>query len=203
MQRKIRMRIKIMNMIRSKRKSKRRIGFWNGMHWATEDFEVTLRWTWDASMHPGVASALTSSNWCNELEQSASDPIIGKVLCVCAGLAVAREVVGDSPANSSEALKLLDDWIDDPTVERFDRICDIIFGPDESVEVGPHGVIWWALRTATSSVGNFEAGWALSSTCGAAVASGHDPEVLRAVAMKGVLAKGCCVESNTSQKRAD
>jgi len=33
-------------------------------------------------------------------------------------------------------------------------------------------VIWWTLRTATSSVGNYEAGWALSAVSKAAEKSG-------------------------------
>ena len=46
-----------------------------------------------------------------------------------------------------EAVDLLVNWIDDPTEERFERICSLIFDdrepPDHNPD--PHGVIAWAL----------------------------------------------------------
>lgn len=149
------------------------------------------RWTWDAEAYPDVASALAALDWCDRLENAASDPLVGKVLCVCAALGVALHVVGELGADSrtADALDLLARWIDDPSEERFDRICGTIFGPDEPAQIGPYGVGWWALRTATSSVGNFEAGWALGSACGAAEAAGFTPEGVRVVAQRAVLAR--------------
>jgi hypothetical protein len=146
------------------------------------------RWTWDALAHPRVPIVLAGPAgglaWCGQLETAATHPVVGKVLCVCAAAAVAREVLASglgSGQQAAEALELLGRWINEPNVERFDRICGLIFGEEPWPDFGPHGVVWWALRTATSSVGNFEAGWALKSTCGAAECAGFGPEQLRGV----------------------
>jgi len=144
-------------------------------------------WTWDRGAHPRVSAVLAppvADGWCDRLE-SAGDALTGKVLCVCAAAAVARAVVAacsNSPHRAAEALELLWRWIDEPTDERFDRICATIFPEGEPPPLDPHGVVWWALRTATSSVGNGEAGWALASTCAAAEAAGFSPEQLRGLA---------------------
>jgi hypothetical protein len=149
------------------------------------------RWTWDDLAHPGVARVLgepaVGHVWCHQIEEAPTDCVVGKVLCVCAAKAVARAVLtAELPSLGASrqailALELLESWIDDPTDERFDRICDLIFAEDSPLDVGPYGVVWWALRTATSSVGNFEAGWALASTCGAVENTGFTPEQLRQI----------------------
>jgi len=151
---------------------------------------VGEHWTWDASGRSRIAAALADPAWCDRLERAGPDALTGKVLCVCAALGVARAVTkgSDDPA-ASEALALLAHWIDDPTEERFDRICDTIFGPGERPELGPHGVVWRALRTATSSVGNGEAGWALGAVCGAAEHAGFKPEAVRNLAECEVMAR--------------
>lgn len=130
--------------------------------------------------------------WCHRLESSAAHAIVGKVLCVCAAAAVARTVLAAQPGAGPEcaaALALLDQWIDDPTEDRFRQICDTIFSEGELPDLGPGGVAWWALRTATSSVGNYEAGWALASTCGPAVDAGFTPAELRGVVERALLAR--------------
>ena len=148
------------------------------------------RWTWDASSRPDIAAALAGTDWSDRLERAGPDALTGKVLCACAALGIAREVArGGNDPTAAEALALLAEWIDDPTVKRFDRICGTIFGPGEQPELGPHGVVWYALRTATSSVGNGEAGWALGAVCGAAERSGFGPEVIRSFAASEVLAR--------------
>jgi hypothetical protein len=53
----------------------------------------------------------------------------------------------------------------------------------------PHGVIAWARRTTTSSVGNFEAGWALETTCSAAVDAGFTLEQIRRIVAQDLLAR--------------
>src|SRR3712207_1975500 len=128
------------------------------------------RWTWDGEAHTRVAHVLsqpsTGLGWCGQLETAAADAVVGKVLCVCAAAAVARAVLASCPDTSPQAaiaLELLVQWIDEPTDERFERICSIIFAEGEPPDLDPHGVVWWVLRTATSSVGNYEAGWALES----------------------------------------
>ena len=143
------------------------------------------RWTWAASLRSSIATALAGPDWCDRLEQAGPDAVTGKVLCVCAAAAVGRAALAayhDRPKQAAEALELLWRWIDDPTGERFDRICGIIFPEGDPPAQDPHGVVWWALRTATSSVGNYEAGWALASTCGAAETAGFSPEQLRGLA---------------------
>lgn len=112
------------------------------------------------------------------------------MLCACAALAIAGGVTrGHKDPAASESLALLGEWIDDPTEKRFDRICGATFGPGERPELGPHGVVWLALRTATSSVGNGEAEWALGAVCGAAARAGFGPEVVRGWAEREVLAR--------------
>jgi hypothetical protein len=156
------------------------------------------RWTWSATAHPRVEDAVskpsTDLEWCGQLETSAEDAVVGKVLCVCAAAAVARAVLAADPVARPlgvEAVDLLVDWIDDPTEERFERICSLIFDdrepPDHNPD--PHGVIAWALRTATSSVGNFEAGWALETTCSAAVSAGFSPEQIRRIVEQELLSR--------------
>jgi hypothetical protein len=144
-------------------------------------------WTWDAQEHPGVAGVLavppTTLGWCNRLETAPRDAIVGKVLCACAALAIAQKVLTtldrDDP-QAAAAMELLNRWIDDPTDERFDRICSLIFD-EGSPEFDPYGIVWWALRAATSSVGNFEACWALEAVCDAALKAGLTPEHLQPV----------------------
>ena len=139
------------------------------------------KWTWNSIEHPAVMNVLsgecTALNWCDQLETAASDPITGKVLCACAAMGIARGVMRDSKFNSqqaTDALVLLQQWIDDPIDERFDRICSLLFGVDAPV-LDQFGVTGWSLRVATSSVGNYEAGWALSGTCEAALKAGYIP----------------------------
>src|SRR5947207_15944221 len=91
------------------------------------------RWTWDALAHPRVPIVLAGPAeghaWCDELETAATDPVVGKVLCVCAAAAVARAVLASgqgSGQQAAEALELLDRWIDEPKDERFERICGLI-----------------------------------------------------------------------------
>ena len=158
-------------------------------------------WTWDERAHPRVAGAFTASTsglewrdrleWWDRLDTAPEDAIVGKVLCVCAASAIARAViaVGDGMPRASDALELLDAWIDDPTEDRFEQICSLLFGDGEPPDLSPHGVVRWALRTATSSVGNYEAGWALSGTCEAAELSGFSSEDLCKIAERAVLAR--------------
>lgn len=156
------------------------------------------RWTWNAFAHPRVEGVVskpsTDLEWCDQLETSAEDAVVGKVLCVCAAAAVARVVSVADPVVrplGAEALDLLASWIDDPTEERFKRICSLIFDEGEPPDYNPdpHGVVAWALRTATSSVGNFEAGWALTTTCSAAVSAGFSPEQVRKIVVQELLSR--------------
>jgi hypothetical protein len=154
------------------------------------------RWTWDGDSHPSVLAALAppagDDGWCDRLEDAAGDALTGKVLCVCAAAAVARAVLAaspETPPQAAAALNLLWQWIDDPTRERFDRICATIFAEGGPDALDPHGLVWWSLRTATSSVGNFEAGWALAAACGAAEGAGFTPEQMRRVAEQELLSR--------------
>jgi hypothetical protein len=135
--------------------------------------DKSIRWTWNATDHPRVSEFVSSTastrKWCDELETAASDKVTGKVLCVVAGVAIARAVIakkysGHERLQESVALlDLADAWIDDPADERFDQIARFLFDDErEWLESGdPLKIAWGALRVATSSVGNFEAGWAL------------------------------------------
>lgn len=139
--------------------------------------DAAYQWTWDAIAHPTVShvffTARTGFQWYDDLENAPTDPVVGKVLCVVAGVAIARAVLEKSFADhvalatSYELLDLADAWIDDPTDARFGRITDFLFG-DETVwpNSDPRNVVWAALRVATSSVGNYEAGWALGIVVG-------------------------------------
>jgi hypothetical protein len=157
------------------------------------------RWTWDEAAHAVVADVLASpstacnlDDWCDRLETAPRDAVVGKLLCVCAAAAIARAVVAawDDTSQSINALDLLDRWIDDPTDEAFDQITTLIF--DEGTADGLHTTSRWALRTATSSPGNYEAGWALAATCSAALEAGVGLEDLRAIAARAVLSRRSC-----------
>lgn len=154
-------------------------------------------WTWEPSAHPRVVNLLAESvadlEWCARLEDAPTDPVVGKVLCVCAAAAIAREVLaagsGVGPA-AAAALALLSDWIDDPTEERLGRICGIIFPPNKSPDLDPYGLVWWALRTATSTAEGYgEAGWALETTCSGALRAGYSPDQLRTIARHTALSR--------------
>jgi hypothetical protein len=152
------------------------------------------RWTWNAMEHPQVMEVVSGPTvdfmWCHHLENASQDAIVGKVLCVCAAYAVAREVLATCPEakpQGVEAVALLGCWIDHPTEERFQRICSLIFVGEEPPDLDPHGVVSWALRTATSSVGNNEAGWALETLCGTAISAGFGPDKLREMVEKELL----------------
>jgi hypothetical protein len=77
----------------------------------------------------------------------------------------------------------------DRTEERFGRICSLIFAEGEPPNFDPYGVVWWALRTATSSVGFSEAGWALKTACGAAEDAGLSPDQLRQIAARELMSR--------------
>ncbi len=136
-------------------------------------------WTWDTRLYPQVEAVLTAlavdpDAMCDQLETAPGNGIVGKLLCVCAAAAIAREALGNrgtQPPEVTAALELLNLWIDDPTDERFDQICLRIFD-EKAPDLDPHGVLWCALRTATSSVGFSEAGWALRCTWSAAADAG-------------------------------
>ncbi len=72
---------------------------------------------------------------------------------------------GDIPlAETVALLDLADAWVDDPSDDGFDQIAEFLFEdtrewPDTA---HPLKVVWDALRIATSTVGNYEAAWALS-----------------------------------------
>jgi hypothetical protein len=152
-------------------------------------------WTWDAREHADVAVALAAPasdlDWCERLETAPKDGVVGKVLCVCAASSIARLVLFGQSGGVSEALdalELLDCWIDDPTPERFDRICALIF--EEGLpESAMNRLAWWALRTATSCVDCWEAGWAFQALCDTALESGFSAEQLRATAERAVAAR--------------
>jgi hypothetical protein len=151
-------------------------------------------WTWDLRANPNVMGILNPSagdlRWWDRLESAVPDATTGKVLCVCAGFAIAQEVIaapGAAPP-ATDAMELLGRWIDEPTDARFARICSLIFG-EESPEFDPHGAVWWALRPATSSIGNFEAGWALKGACEAAMEAGLTPERLRSVVERELMSR--------------
>jgi hypothetical protein len=149
-------------------------------------------WKWDTRKHPRVVGVLADSTfgegWCDKLETAATDAAVGKMLCVCAAAAIARKVADaerlakEDPQQAVDALDLLGSWIDGPSDERFERICALIFPQGgQPVDPMPPRVAWWALRTATSSVGNSEAGWALEATCDAAASAGFTPQELLAI----------------------
>jgi hypothetical protein len=142
-----------------------------------------------------LAEHAAGLEWCGQLETAVSNAVVGKVLCVCAAAAIALEALEAEAApgdfqGAAGALKLLGLWIDDPTDERFNRICGLIFGEGgQAAECDLPHVVWWALRTATSSVGNYEAGWALEATCDAAVRAGFHPVQLRRIAERELLSR--------------
>lgn len=148
------------------------------------------RWTWDPRLHTRVKRLFNQSgsnlDWSDQLEAAPANVIVGKVLCVCAAAAIAREALGVRGGNDAEALGLLDRWIDDPTDDRFERLRALVFGEDgDALE----STTWWALRTAMSTVGYYEAGWALEATCQEAEVAGIGLDRLREVAASGVLSR--------------
>lgn len=155
-------------------------------------------WTWDVRQHPNVPGVLAEQaddeQWCDRLETAATDLVVGKVLCVCAAAAIAKEVLADYSGNvhpdALAAIELVEQWVDDPTVERFDRICKTIFTGDRLGHADPHGAVWSVLRTATSTADGYrEAAWVLASTCDAATRAGFTRERIRAAAQRGVMVR--------------
>lgn len=159
------------------------------------------RWTWERAEHPDVLPAIDtgsgSKQWCDAIETAPTDAVVGKVLCVCIALGIAGEVIATqihdatNRSKAAEPLELLEEWIDSPTEERSQRICTLLY--DENQEwpdnLDPHGVVWWTLRVAMSSVGNHEAGWALRTVCSAADKSGFDDEKVRSIARRSLLSR--------------
>jgi hypothetical protein len=160
----------------------------------------SARWTWDDRTHPRAMGAIDepgdNGEWCDRLETAPTDCIVGKVLCVCVGSAIANDVLGAESENPERlaparmSLELLERWTDDPTEERFEQICDLIFKQKQlSENFDSYGVTWWALRVATSSVGNYEAGWALRTVRSAAMMAGVTDQALRAIAKRELLSR--------------
>lgn len=155
-------------------------------------------WTWDAHQHPNVAGVLAEpavdEKWCDRLETAATDLVVGKVLCVCAAAAITREVLAgygsEVHPDALAAIDLVEQWVDDPNVERFDRICATIFKGERLGHADPHGAVWYALRTSTSTADGYrEAAWALAATGDAAIRAGLTPERIKAAARRGVMAR--------------
>lgn len=149
-----------------------------------------VRWSWNEQDHPHIVAAFARDNWPDELEKRASDIVTGKVLCVCAAAAIATDFLATKsavPESVREVIQLLTSWIDDPSEDRFDRICSIIF--DESISLNSFETVWWALRTATSAVGCYEAAWALDTTCERAMESGINTDHIRGVAEMEIMAR--------------
>ena len=157
------------------------------------------QWSWDAQKHSHVQDVLMDASidpeWCDRLEKSTDDTVVGMLLCVCAATAIARAVflAESSIAGPSEArapLELLENWIDNPTAESFEGLCRFIF-EDAEANTGndlPEAV-WWAIRTAASSAGNYEASWALRGTWDAAMRAGASPAQLARVMQNAVLSR--------------
>ncbi len=144
-------------------------------------------WTCRAADNPLIVELIDgatkgSEAWFERLECEAESALHGKVLCVCAGAVIARRALVAEPGSplSEQALALLEGWIDEPTEARFAHIAALLFGDDGG---GPQPeldeIAWWALRVATSSVGNFEAGWALGALCDVALNRGLAFEEVR------------------------
>jgi hypothetical protein len=137
-------------------------------------------------------------SWTDALEDAPSDFIVGKVLCVCAAKAIANDLIvvefGNTDAfrQAMEPVDLLNDWIDDPTDERFERIRALIFDENSPLaEFDRHDVVWWALRVATSAVGCKEAGWALGGVVDHAMKAGVREGDLRAIAARELQSRIC------------
>lgn len=153
-------------------------------------------WSWSETAHPHIVAVFagTSSglDWCDRLDGAATS-VVSKVLCVCAATAIAREVLAREaafPPAARDALNLVEEWIDEPTDERFERICATIFPAESVPALDPYGVVWCALRTATSTAEGYgEAGWALRSTCSTALRAGLSADQLREIAARAVAAR--------------
>ncbi|MBN9522948.1 hypothetical protein J0H58_31285 [bacterium] len=154
-------------------------------------------WAWDARQHPNAAGVFAEQTddgkWCDRLETAATDLVVGKVVCVCAAAAIAREVLAAQPGAdpaARDALELVEQWVDDPNADRFDRISETIFAGKRLGQPDAHGVVWFALRTGTSTADGYrEAAWALASTCAAATRAGLTPERVQAAGQRGVMAR--------------
>jgi len=71
----------------------------------------------------------------------------------------------------------------------FARIPGILYRGEGAAGADRHGVAWWAMRTAASSVGYYEAGWALKAACGTATSAGLTQDAVREPARAGVMAR--------------
>jgi len=136
--------------------------------------------------------AATRFSWAHELETSAENVTDGKVFCVCAALAIARYVHCSHEAQplAESSFTLLDEWIDDPSDARFDRICGLLFDDrDPRLEGELDEITWWALRVSAAAEGCFEAGWALEALCECAEELGFDPVTIQAHGLGAVKAR--------------
>ncbi|MCB9687403.1 MAG: hypothetical protein H6738_03855 [Alphaproteobacteria bacterium] len=130
-----------------------------------------MKWTWNADVEVAIDALVARPphdlDWCADLESSAEDAVVGKVLCTGAAVAMARVVIGSSDPSGEldRCLAAVERWVDDPSESNFSAllsardVCDTDT-PDASA-------VWWAIRTALCSVGNREAEWALSSVADA------------------------------------
>lgn len=157
----------------------------------------TTTWTWSAGAHPALVRVVEDAShiddWVAALDGAASDVVTSKVVCVCAAFGIATRATGRQAGGAStvdkEHLALLISWVDEPTDARFERICTELFGPESSTNHEPRvsDVVFWALRTATSSVdGCAEAAWALEATCDAASSVGLAPMEIKTAALEQV-----------------
>jgi len=150
---------------------------------------ATTGWRWSGTEHPRVDALLgileSGQEWDFELETVADDARVGKMLCVCAAAAVARYTVEQAGARADE-LDVLDAWVDAPTEELLASIWKrVLHGRlDRTSDVDD--VVWWALRSATASVGDFEAGWALEMTCEAALRRGVTAGRVKAIVRRAL-----------------
>lgn len=153
-------------------------------------------WAWDSRREPGVYAAFDVSgdlDWCDSLEDAPEDAVDGKVACTVAALGVVESVLEKTGelnrADVQMARATLRTWIGTGSDDAADQVFALAFSGDEEEPPTPRGrelpeVLSWALRCATSSVGNYEAGWALRGCAQRALDLGLTPQALKEAARR-------------------
>ncbi len=157
-------------------------------------------WSWQSDENPDLVSLLRGplpqTGWTELVEGVLTSGVVHKLVCLSAGLSIARTLCSSQQASSrpddERVLRLVEDWLDDPTDEAFEAICAGLFGEPDDAEVSPkfdcHDVVWWAARISTASVLVPEATWALESLIlNARDAMSHAR--IRDAALAGILAR--------------
>jgi hypothetical protein len=161
---------------------------------------ASKKWTWRPSEYPKLVKIIESDKLDWYKIEAAGGYQSGITLLACSVLSIVREAIAEKSISSIKSIKdndlkalaLVDLWIDKPSDNHFDKICETLFATVDNdvalVELSP--VVWWALRcSASHPEGGGETHWALEAFLEEMTVLGFTHDWLAAACRKGILSR--------------